>query len=157
MATNAVDRNTNSSAVFKLTFAAGTELHGATSNFLTSNVTGFPTANNHTLAEIMTSYWSVLQLHISVWMMVTMHLLTSTLIITYRISFAVTHDPNEMRTADAPYWPSYISNGNGTVANGESVGFDTLAITYTTIETQPDADASAKCDFFANKGTFSMV
>jgi len=57
-----------------------------------------------------------------------------------------------MRAASAPYWPSYISNGNGTVANGESVGFDTLAVTYTTIGPAPDADVSAKCDFFANKG-----
>ena len=57
MATNAVDRNSNGSAVFKLTFAAGSELHGATSAFLASNVTGFPGANNATLAEIMTSYW----------------------------------------------------------------------------------------------------
>ncbi|KAK4560706.1 hypothetical protein LTR86_005284 [Recurvomyces mirabilis] len=121
MATNAVDRNTNSSAVFKLTFAAGSELHGSTSAFLASATTGFPQANNHTLAEIMTSYW---------------------------ISFAVTHDPNPMRASNAPYWPSYISNGAGSAANGQSVGFDTLAVTYTTIGPAPDPDASAKCDFF---------
>lgn len=125
MATNAVDRNTNSSAVFKLTFAAGTELHGSTTPFLASNATGFPTANNHTLAEIMSSYW---------------------------ISFAVAHDPNVLRISSAPYWPSYVSMGNGTVANGESVGFDTLAVTYTTIGPAQDPDASAKCDFFGSHG-----
>jgi hypothetical protein len=121
MATNAVDRNTNSSAVFKLTFAAGAETHGATSAFLASKVTGWPEANNETLAEIMSSYW---------------------------ISFAVTKDPNPMRSASAPYWPSYISGGSGSAAVGESVGFDTLAVTYTTIGPVSDADASAKCDFF---------
>ena len=121
MATNAVDRNTNSSAVFKLTFAAGSELHGATAAFLASNLTGFPTVNNNTLAQIMTSYW---------------------------ISFATTYDPNPVRTASAPFWPAYLSNGNGSAAIGESVGFDTLAVTYTTIEPATDPDASAKCDFF---------
>ena len=119
MAFNAVERNMNSSAVFKLTFAAGSELHGATTVFLASNTTGWPDANNHTLAEIMSSYW---------------------------ISFAVTGDPNPMRTSNAAFWPSYVSDGNGTVANGESVGFDTLAVTYTTIEPKPDPDASAQCD-----------
>lgn len=124
MATNAVDRNTNASAVFKLTFAAGSEVHGSTTAFLATGV-GWPTANNHTLAEIMTSYW---------------------------ISFAVTHDPNPMRAADAPFWPSYVSAGEGTVAEGESVGFDTLAVTYTTISPQPDGDASARCDFWNSHG-----
>ena len=122
MATNAVDRNTNSSAVFKLTFAAGSELHGATSNFLASNVTGWPSANNNTLAQIMSSYW---------------------------ISFAATGDPNPLRTADAAFWPSYISGGNGDASVGESVGFDTLAVTYASVGPAPDPDASAKCDFFA--------
>ena len=121
MATNAVDRNANSSAIFKLTFAAGSELHGATTAFLASNVTGFPTANNNTLAQIMSSYW---------------------------ISFATTYDPNPVRTASAPFWPSYLSNGTGSAASGESVGFETLAVTYTTIEPATDQDASAKCDFF---------
>ncbi|KAK1811512.1 hypothetical protein LTR12_014110 [Friedmanniomyces endolithicus] len=121
MATNAVDRNTNSSAVFKLTFAAGSELHGATSTFLASNVTGFPSANNATLAQIMASYW---------------------------ISFATTYDPNPARVASAPFWPSYVSNGAGSAAVGESVGFDTLAVTYTTIAPAADPDVGAKCDFF---------
>ncbi len=121
MATNAVDRNTNSSAVFKLTFAAGSELHGATSTFLASNITGFPSANNATLAQIMASYW---------------------------ISFATTYDPNPARVASAPFWPSYVSNGAGSAAVGESVGFDTLAVTYTTIAPAADPDVGAKCDFF---------
>lgn len=125
MASHAVDHNSNSSAVFKLTFAAGSQLHAATAPFLCSNETGFPAANNHTLAEIMASYW---------------------------ISFLVNHDPNPMRRSDAPYWPSYVSNGNGTVANGESVGFDTLAVTYTTIGPAPDKDASPRCDFWASHG-----
>ncbi|KAK1079511.1 hypothetical protein LTR33_006324 [Friedmanniomyces endolithicus] len=121
MATNAVDRNTNSSAVFKLTFAAGSELHGATSTFLASNITGFPSANNATLAQIMASYW---------------------------ISFATTYDPNPARVASAPFWPSNVSNGAGSAAVGESVGFDTLAVTYTTIAPAADPDVGAKCDFF---------
>ncbi|KAK0255618.1 hypothetical protein B0A54_10937 [Friedmanniomyces endolithicus] len=121
MATNAVDRNTNSSAVFKLTFAAGSELHGATSTFLASNITGFPSANNATLAQIMASYW---------------------------ISFATTYDPNPARVASAPFWPSYVSGGAGSAAVGESVGFDTLAVTYTTIGPVADPDVGAKCDFF---------
>lgn len=125
MAYNAIERNSNTSAVFKLTFAAGSELHGATSPFLASNETGFPSANNHTLAEIMSSYW---------------------------ISFAATHDPNPLRSADATFWPSYVSDGNGTVANGESAGFEVLAVTYTTVSPGPDPDANEKCEFFGNNG-----
>lgn len=119
MAFNAVERNANRSAVFKLTFAAGSELHGSTTPFLTSNVPGeWPGANNITLAEIMTSYW---------------------------ISFAVTGDPNPLRTSNAAYWPSYMSNGAGSAAIGESVGFDTLAVTYTTIGPAPDPDVDEAC------------
>lgn len=129
MAFNAVDRNTNRSAVFKLTFAAGSELHGATSPFLASNETGFPGANNHTLAEIMSSYW---------------------------ISFAVTGDPNPLRNSNATYWPSYTANGTGNAANGESVGFETLAVTYTTVEPAPDPDARVQCEFFGAHGYVVM-
>ncbi len=125
MAFNGVERNSNSSAVFKLTFAAGSELHGATTPFLASNEVGFPDANNHTLAEIMASYW---------------------------ISFAVTGDPNPMRRGNAPYWPSYASAGAGGVASGESVGFETLAVTYTTIGPAADPDANEKCEFFGAHG-----
>lgn len=125
MATAMADLSGNSSAVFKLIFDAGSQLHGATTPFLASNITGWPSANNHTLAEIMSSYW---------------------------ISFAVTQDPNPLRVADAPFWPSYIAGGNGTVANGESVGFDILDVTYTTIGVEIDPDASAQCDFFSSRG-----
>ena len=129
MASSAVDLNRNASAVFKLTFAAGTQLHASTAPFLANQDIDWAGANNRTLAEIMTSYW---------------------------ISFAVTHDPNPMRHADAPYWPSYISGGNGNLADGEGVGFTNLAVTYTTISAQTDPDAGAKCDFFGNNGLVVM-
>jgi hypothetical protein len=125
MASRAVDLNSNISAVFKLTFAAGSEEHGATAPFLQSADIEWPGANNRTLAEILTTYW---------------------------ISFVVNHDPNPLRDARAPYWPSYVSGGSGTAANGEGVGFTNLAITYTTISPQRDPDAGAKCDFFGANG-----
>ena len=125
MAFNAVERNSNRSAVWKLIFDAGSELHGATTPFLAANTTNYPGANNQTLAHIMTSYW---------------------------VSFAVTGDPNPMKTPDAPYWPAYMSDGQGSVANGESVGFDTLDVTYTTIKPIADPDASEKCEFFGAHG-----
>lgn len=121
MAFNAVERNSNRSAVFKLTFAAGSQLHGSTSNFLAVNETGFPTANNQTLAEIMTSYW---------------------------VSFAVTGDPNPMRAPSAPFWESYMAGGDGSMAEGESVGFTVNQVTYTTVEPHMDPDVSEKCEFF---------
>jgi len=116
---------TNTSATFKLIFDAGSEVHGATTVFLAANETGWPAANNHTLAAIMSSYW---------------------------ISFAVTQDPNPLRVAGAPFWPSYITGGNGTAANGESVGFSVLDVNYTMIGVVPDPDASDKCDFFGSRG-----
>ena len=125
MATAMSDQSYNSSAVFKMVFAAGSELHGATSDFLASNTTGWPKANNHTIAEIISSYW---------------------------ISFAVTQDPNPLRSANAPLWPSYISNGAGSSAAGEGVGFDTLSVTYASIVPAPDPDAGAQCDFFSSQG-----
>jgi hypothetical protein len=125
MATAMTDHGYNSSAVFKLVFAAGSQLHGATSAFLASNITGFPAANNATIAEIMSNYW---------------------------ISFTVAHDPNPLRSSKAPVWPSYMSGGKGTIANGESVGFDILTITYGSVEVGRDPDASPQCDFFSSKG-----
>lgn len=125
MAFNAVERNSNRSAVWKLVFYAGSELHGATGSFLASNETGFPAANNHTLAEIMSSYW---------------------------ISFAVNGDPNPMRVSDAPYWESYMSGGHGSVGNGESVGFQTNYVTYTSISPRFDPDVNEKCEFFGAHG-----
>jgi hypothetical protein len=120
-----IDRNYNSSAVFKLVFAAGTETHAATSPFLLSNDINFPGANNQTLSEIMTSYW---------------------------ISFAVTGDPNPLRSAKATFWPSYTSGGAGNSSNGEGVGLDVLSVTYTTVSPEADLDASPKCDFFSSQG-----
>lgn len=125
MASRAVDHNSNSSAVFKLTFAAGSEVHASTAPFLASNSTNWADANNQTLAAIMTSYWS---------------------------SFAQTYDPNPYRDERAPYWPSYISGGDGSVANGESVGFTVQAVTYNSISPGEDPDADAKCEFFGNNG-----
>lgn len=125
MGFNAVERNSNRSAVWKLLFYAGTELHGSTAAFLASSETDFPQANNQTLAEIMTSYW---------------------------VSFAVTGDPNPMKASGAPYWPGYMSGGEGTVANGESIGFEVLDVTYTTIEPRADPDVSEKCEFFGSHG-----
>ncbi|KAL1637883.1 hypothetical protein SLS56_000440 [Neofusicoccum ribis] len=121
MATAFTDKAFNTSAVFKLIFAAGSQLHGATTPFLTSKEIGFPDANNATLADIMSAYW---------------------------ISFAVTHDPNPLRDTRAPFWPSYSSGGNGSVADGESVGFSVLQVNYNSIDVQGDPDASAACDFF---------
>jgi hypothetical protein len=126
MATAAIDRSNDASAVFKLIFAAGSQLHGATAPFLASNVTGFPSANNATVADILSSYW---------------------------ISFVVTHDPNSLRSSKAPVWPNYMSGAKGTVASGEGVGFNTLQITYESIEALGDPDASARCDFFGSQGT----
>jgi hypothetical protein len=125
MATAAVDNNPNNTAVWKMIFDAGSELHGASGAFLFSNVTGYPAANNLTIAHILSSYY---------------------------ISFAVTGDPNSMKTANAPEWPSYIAGGAGTVGNGESVGFSVLEFTYTTIGTIADPDAAPQCDFFSSRG-----
>lgn len=125
MAFNAVESNSNNSAIFKLTFAAGAETHASTWPFLASSTIDWSLSNNKTLAEIMTSYW---------------------------ISFALTGDPNPLRKSDAAYWPSYHSGGDGTVADGESVGFETLAVTYTTIESAPDPDAREQCEFFGAHG-----
>jgi hypothetical protein len=123
-ATAMSDNLANSSAVFKLTFAAGSELHGATNPFLASNVTNYPGANNLTLAHIMSSYW---------------------------VSFVATHDPNPMRDPAAPFWPSYVSGGPGTAAQGQSVGFTVQAVTYNSITPVSDPDASDRCDFFSGK------
>lgn len=125
MASSAVDALYNSTAVFKLIFDAGSQRHAATGNFLASNVTGWPKANNQTLAAIMTSYW---------------------------LSFVTTMDPNPLRAANAPFWPSYSSGGAGTAAEGESVGFEVLDVTYGGISTASDADARVQCEFMSNKG-----
>jgi hypothetical protein len=125
MATAAVDRNTNSSAVFKMIFTAGSQLHGASIPFLFSTTTDWPGANNATIAEILTSYY---------------------------ISFTVTLDPNTLRTPNAPFWPSYISGGAGDASDGDNVGFTALDITYASIVPAFDSDVSPRCDFFAGQG-----
>jgi len=114
----------NNSAVFKLVFAAGSQLHAATAPFLNSATTTL-SGNNATLARIMTSYW---------------------------ISFAVTHDPNPLRSSDAPFWPSYSAGGPGNVASGQSVAFIVLAVTYNSISTVGDPEASVQCEFFGSRG-----
>lgn len=129
VATAAVDRNSNSSAVFKMWFGAGSTFHGASGPFLFSNTTTLPSSQavhpNTTLAEILVSYF---------------------------ISFAVTKDPNILRTPNAPFWPSYASGGAGNVANGESIGFTVLNVTDTDIKTSKDGDVSAQCDFWSSHG-----
>ena len=125
MASAAVDHNSNKAAVYKMIFSAGTELHGASGPFLYSPYTNYPGANNATIAEILTSYY---------------------------VSFAVTGDPNIMRSPKAVFWPSYITGGKGTVEDGEGVGFTVLDITYSSIVPGVDPDVSPQCDFFAGRG-----
>jgi len=124
MAKAQTDHSYNSSAVWKMRFDAGSEIHGATSAFIYSIDLTRPGANNQTLADIMTWYW---------------------------ISFAIWNDPNVLKLAEAPYWPSYIEGGqNGTC------GFSTLAVTYTTVSPEPDEQNSPKCDFFNAEGYLSF-
>ncbi|KAL0259593.1 hypothetical protein SLS55_005330 [Diplodia seriata] len=124
VATAFTDMAFNTSAVFKLVFAAGSQLHASTTPFLTSKSINFPGANNATLADIMSAYW---------------------------ISFATTHDPNPLRDSRAPYWPSYSSGGAGSAAEGQSVGFSVLQVNDKSIEVQADPDNSAACDFFSSQ------
>jgi hypothetical protein len=124
MAAAMTDRNLNSSTVFKLLFSAGNQLHGATSAFLFSADINYPAAPNQTIAEIMSSYW---------------------------ISFAVTGDPNPLRSQNALFWPSYSSGGAGIAADGENVGFSVLSITLSSVGVIADKDASPQCDFFSSQ------
>ena len=88
MAKAQTDYSHSSLAVWKVRFATGTKIHGATSPFIYSIDLARPAANNQTLADIMTWYW---------------------------INFAANNDPNVLRHPNAPYWPSYIEGGaNGT-------------------------------------------
>ncbi|KAK5114101.1 hypothetical protein LTR62_002670 [Meristemomyces frigidus] len=125
MASQAVNHNSNTSAVFKLTFAAGVQTHASTAPFLANVDINYSGANNVTIAKIMTAYW---------------------------LSFVRTNDPNPLKLDIAPYWPSYHSGGDGNLANGESVGFKDLAVTYTTIGPQEDPDANERCEFFGSNG-----
>jgi hypothetical protein len=121
MASAAVDRNANGSAVWKMVFTAGSELHGASSPFLFSATTNLSGANNQTIAEILSKYY---------------------------LSFALTLNPNTLALPGSTFWPSYIADGAGNTANGQNVGFTVLGITYTTIAPAPDQDVSPQCDFF---------
>jgi hypothetical protein len=128
IATAATDYNTNSSAVFKMIFAAGTQLHGATGVFLFSNVTNaWPGANNETIAKILSDYF---------------------------LSFTMTLDPNSLRSANAPFWPSYIDGAPGNASIGEDVGFTILDIAYSSISTKMDPDIRPQCDFWAAQPFF---
>jgi hypothetical protein len=126
-----LDQSPNSSATFKLVFSAGRQNHGATSDFLFSNDTSYPLANNKTIAEIMTSYW---------------------------ISFVVAGDPNPLRSGKAAFWQSYKGGGNGGGEGGEGtdVGFNVLQVSTSAVAVRADPDASAKCDFFAGRGRVLM-
>ena len=86
---------------------------------------GRPAANNDTLAEVMSSYW---------------------------ISFAITGDPNPMKVPQAPFWESYMGDGPGSTSNGESIGFQTQYVTYTSIKPRVDPDANEGCEFFGAHG-----
>ncbi|KAL7903928.1 Alpha/Beta hydrolase protein [Trichoderma velutinum] len=118
------DHGLNQSAVFKLVFDAGSQLHGATVAFIMSEGTDWDGANNKTLARIMSDYY---------------------------ISFVVAHDPNVLRTAGAPFWKSYIDTSAASV-NG-TASFNVLSVTYNSISNEQDPDASAQCDFFYSRDT----
>jgi hypothetical protein len=133
MATAYIDspKSANNSKVFKVNFAAGTQLHGAIENFIFSNTTSYEQANNKTIAHIMTDYW---------------------------LSFVRTRDPNIMRNAGAPFWRSYsaspVSATNAPAYAGPNadVGFNVLEVTYNSMEAIRDPDAGPKCDFFSSRG-----
>jgi hypothetical protein len=110
-------------------FDASSGLHGSTAPYIANADIEWSGAENKTLAAIMTSYW---------------------------ISFAVTHDPNQLRLPKAPVWPAYVSGGNVTVQDGEGIGFSTLVITNTTIGSTRDRDVGARCDFIGNNGYVVM-
>jgi hypothetical protein len=69
----------------------------------------------------------------------------------YWISFAIYNDPNVLKLAEAPYWPSYIEGGD----NG-AAGFSTLAVTYTTVSAEEDEQNSWKCDWLNAEGYLSF-
>jgi hypothetical protein len=125
MATAAIDRNKNSSAVFKMIFRIGMGLHGSSIPYLFANTTNYAPGKNQTIAEILTSYY---------------------------VSFAATRDPNPLRKPNAVFWPSYLGNVEGSSTDGESVGFTVLDISDSSITLCIDPDVSAQCDFFSARG-----
>ena len=112
MARAQTDYNYNSSAVFKRRFKGGSEIHDASSPFIYSNSLNRPLANNQTLADIMTWYW---------------------------ISFVIYNDPNVLRAANAPFWPSY---GGANITS-----LILLRLRIRDIFVEPDQQNSAACDF----------
>ncbi len=118
------DHALNQSAVFKLVFAAGSQLHGASVPFIQSTGTNWDGANNKTLARIMSDYY---------------------------ISFVLAHDPNVFRTPGAPFWKPYMDIPAAGV-NG-TADFSILSVTYNSVSNQPDPDASPQCDFFYSRDT----
>lgn len=95
-------------------FNAGSLIHTASAPFLASSDISYPGVDN-ALATKMSSYW---------------------------VSFAVTGDPNPLRSSTAPFWPSYKS---GSVSNA------TLVVTDTTISTASDIDVGPRCDFWSSE------
>lgn len=122
MASAAVDRNRRKHAVYNVVFDAGAQVHGAIDNFILSPTIDWPNSKNDTLAQIMTSY---------------------------HMSFIMHHDPNVAKSQNAPHWLSYLEGGVGGETDGESVGFSTLDVTYSSIELKRDPDEGVRCDFFA--------
>lgn len=102
----------NTTAVFKMQFNAGSLIHTASAPFLAAKDIGFPGVDN-ALATIMSSYW---------------------------ISFAVKGDPNPLRSANAPFWPSYRG------------GAQTLVVTPDAITAAADGDVGSRCDFWSANG-----
>lgn len=120
MASQAINHGKNASAVFKLFFAAGTKLHGATLPFVSNNDINWAGAGNSSLAATLSSYF---------------------------VSFISTHDPNPRRLDRAPFWPSYAADESG---QDKSVGFQTLEMSDGAIAVARDQDVGAKCDFFSS-------
>ncbi|KAH8804575.1 Alpha/Beta hydrolase protein [Xylogone sp. PMI_703] len=108
----------NSSAVFKLVFSAGNQLHGATSPFIFPSGRNWEGVNNQTIANIMTNYF---------------------------ISFVVAHDPNPLRWPEAPFWHSYLDAKAASVDGSGT--FNVMSVTYNSIGNTPDPDAGPRCDF----------
>jgi hypothetical protein len=124
VASAAIERNRNSSAVFKMLFNAGTREHGASAPYLFSNSTSLPPGTNATMADIISNYY---------------------------ISFITSLDPNVQRHQDAIFWPSY-SSGGGINTSLQEVGFTVLEFTDDSVVTTIDGDVGARCDFWGNQG-----
>ena len=126
MASAAIERNQNSSAVFKMFFYTGSKVHGASQPYLFSNSTSLAAGTNATIADILSSYY---------------------------ISFITTLDPNIRRHGDAIFWPSYESSGSNVLETSvREVGFTVLEFTDESVMTTVDTDVGARCDFWGTQG-----